>query len=155
MKTKPIISKVVKKIQDYLRESFDNYSLVFFTIFRNDKDSPFWNISGWKDCTKSPDTDLFDELVEFKTKSNVIYKNILSVAKKSQILSAIKKNNIHEVHLCGFDTDCCVLASAYDFFDLGIKPIILERFTWSTSKEKLYAPAIKMLKRNIGFVDKR
>ncbi len=67
---------------------------------------------------------------------------------------ALKKNNIQVVDLCGFDTDCCVLATAYDLFDLGIKPVVLENLTWSTSKDQLHKSAIKMLNRNIGFVER-
>ncbi len=59
---------------------------------------------------------------------------------------------ISEVHLCGFDSDCCVLATAYDLFDQRIKPLILERLTWSTAKENLHSAAIQMIKRNIRFV---
>lgn len=55
--------------------------------------------------------------------------------------------------VCGFDTDCCVLATAYDLFDEGIKPVILENLTYSTSKEKFHSSAIQMIKRNIGFVE--
>ena len=58
---------------------------------------------------------------------------------------------IETVHLCGFDTDCCILATTYDLFDQNIKPVILENLTWSTSKEKLHGAAIKIIKRNIGF----
>src|SRR3989338_8335989 len=78
-------------------------------------------------------------------KNNVVYKNVLSDAKKPQIIEALKENKVQEVHLCGFDTDCCVLATAYDLFDLGLKPVILENLTWSTSKDKLHNAAIKMV----------
>ena len=152
--TQPKVKPIVNNIKKYLKQNLKKYSLVYFTIFRNDKNSPLWLISGWKDCTKSPAIDLFDELKEFTNKNNVIYKNILSAVKKPQIIEALKKQKIQEVHLCGFDTDCCVLATAYDLFDLGIKPVVLENLTWSTSKEKLHQSAIKMIKRNIGFVKK-
>ncbi len=76
------------------------------------------------------------------------------LVKVSEIKEGLRRNNISEVDLCGFDTDCCVLATAYDLFDQGIKPVVLENLTWSTSKERLHAPALKMLLRNIGFVRK-
>lgn len=145
---------VVKKIQKYLKNNFKNYSAVYFTIFKNDNKSSLWRISGWKDCTDSPDTDICDEIKEFANDKNLFYKNILSAYKVPEIQKGLRDQNISEVDLCGFDTDCCILATAYDLFDQGIKPVVLENLTWSTSKDKLYDPAIKIVKRNIGFVKK-
>ena len=149
-----ITKPVIKKIEKYLKKKLQIYSSVYFTIFKNDSNSPLWNISEWKDCTESPDTDICEELEQFINKNNLVYKNILSAGKIPQIIEEIKKKNIQEIHLCGFDTDSCVLATAYALFDLGIKPVVIENLTWSTSKEKLHQPAIKMLQRNIGFVEK-
>ena len=84
----------------------------------------------------------------------LFYKNILSAYKVSEIEKGLNEHNVSEVDLCGFDTDCCVLATAYDLFDMGMKPVVLENLTWSTSQEKLHKPALQMLKRNIGFVKK-
>lgn len=147
--TKPI----VQKICEYLAKNTSNYSSIYFTIFCNDSDSPLWQISDWKDCTGSPDTDICNEIKQFTNPSNLFYKNILSALKVPQIREDLRKNSITEVHLCGFDTDCCVLATAYDLFDQGMKPVILENLTWSTSEEKLHYPAIQIAKRNIGFVE--
>lgn len=148
--TKPI----VKRIHEFLKKKADQYSTIYFTVFKNDSNSPLWKISGWDDCTESPDTDACDEIKEFTNKNNLFYKNILSSAKVPQIKAGLKNNNVSKVDLCGFDTDCCVLATAYDLFDQGIKPVVLENLTWSTSKEKLHKPALQMLKRNVGFVEK-
>ncbi|MEK6953208.1 MAG: isochorismatase family cysteine hydrolase [Nanoarchaeota archaeon] len=143
--------KIVRKIQKYLSDKSNQYDKIYFTIFKNDPSGPVWQISKWKDCTKSPDTDICDEIQEFVNDKNLFYKNFYSALKVPKIKEEIIKNNIQEVHLCGFDTDCCVLATAYDLFDQGIKPVILEDLTYSTSYEKLQESAIKMIKRNIGF----
>lgn len=145
---------IVKKIADYLKNSSQNYSAIYFTIFKNNSKSPLSKISGWKDCASSPDTDICDEIEEYTNNKNLFYKNILSAAKVSGISQGLLNKNISQVDLCGFDTDCCVLATAYDLFDQGIKPVVLENLTWSTSKEKLHKAAIKMFERNIGFVKK-
>ena len=147
--TKPI----VKRIQEFLKENAGQYSVIYFTVFKNDSDSPLWKISEWKDCTNSPDTDVCDEMKEFTNDKNLFYKNFLSAYKVLEIKGGLSENEISEVYLCGFDTDCCVLATAYDLFDTGIKPIVLENLTWSTSKEKLHKPALQIVERNIGFVE--
>lgn len=144
---------IVKKISDYLKNNSQKYSVIYFTIFKNDSNAPLWKISGWQDCINPPDIDICDEIKAFTNNNNLFYKNLLSAAKVTQITQGIRENNISEVRLCGFDTDCCVLATAYDLFDQGIKPVVLKNLTWSTSKDKLHNPAIKMFARNIGFVE--
>ncbi len=146
--------RIGKKIRDYLVGHSSEYTNIYFTILKNNPSSPLWQVGEWKDCTDSPDTDIFDEIKEFTNKENLFYKNILSAVKVHGIKEGLKQHNITEVHLCGFDTDCCVLATAYDLFDQGIKPVILENLTWSTSEEKLHSAAIQIAKRNIGFVEK-
>ena len=147
--TKPI----VKRIQRFLKEKSNKYSAIYFTIFKNNPKSSLWQISGWKDCKDSPDIDVCDEIKKFTNGMNLFHKNFLSAYKIPKIKRGLKENKILEVDICGFDTDCCVLATAYDLFDSGIKPVVLENLTWSTSTEKLHNPALQMIKRNIGFVE--
>lgn len=145
---------IVKQIREYLNKHQSDYKVIYFTIFKNDPSAPVWRLSEWKDCAMPPDTDICDEIKQFTNSKNLYYKNFLSAAKVTEIKEGLRQKNISEVDLCGFDTDCCVLATAYDLFDQGIKPVVLENLTWSTSRQKLHAPAIKMLLRNIGFVRK-
>ncbi len=144
---------VVGNIQKYLKKNSGKYSKIYFTIFKNNSESPLWKISEWDGCIKSPDTDVCEEISEFTNKDNLFYKNILSAFKVPQIKDGLKHNQVSEVDLCGFDTDCCVLATAYDLFDAGIKPVVLENLTWSTSKENLHKAAIQMIERNVGFIE--
>ena len=146
--TKPVI----KKIQQYLNNKSGQYIAVYFTVFKNNPEAPLWKISDWQGCTNPPETDICKEIKEFTNPNNFFYKNILSAYKVPGIKNGLKQNKISQVDLCGFDTDCCVLATAYDLFDSGIKPVILGNLTWSTSKEKLHQPALQMIARNIGFI---
>ncbi len=148
--TKPI----VKRIQKFLKNKASQYSSVYFTVFKNDSSSPLSKLSGWKECSDYPSIDVCDEIKEFTNDKNLFYKNNYSAYKIPEILKSLKEKNISKVYLCGFDTDCCILATAYDLFDTGIKPVILENLTASTSKERLHKPALQILKRNIGFVER-
>ncbi len=145
---------VINKIQLYLKNKSSQYSAIYFTVFKNNPQAPLWTISHWQGCQKSPDTDICDEIKKIPNQKNLFYKNILSAYKVPGIKKSLKQNRISQVDLCGFDTDCCVLATAYDLFDNGIKPVVLENLTYSTAKEKLHLPALKMIERNIGFVKK-
>ena len=148
----PATKPIIKKIQTYLKNKSGQYRAIYFTIFKNNPQAPLWKISDWQGCTNSPETDICEQIKEFTNQNNLFYKNVLSAYKVPEIKSGLKQNKISQVDLCGFDTDCCILATAYDLFDCGIKPIILENLTWSTYKEKLHQPALQMIARNIGFI---
>lgn len=142
---------IVKKIKDYLVQNSSQYAQIYFTIFNNNSSAPLSQISDWHGCLKSPDTDICDSLKEL-AKGRLYYKNILSAFKVPAIAKSIKKNKISEVHVCGFDTDGCVLATIYDLFDQGLKPVLLKDVSWSTAKEGFHKTAVKIIKRNVGFV---
>lgn len=152
--TRAKVLTVVDKIDRYINLHGQDYSFIYFTIFRNDPTSPLYRISKWHDCLRRPDIDLFPNIAKHCNSQNSGYKNILSAAKMPPVLRLLKQHQVTEVHLCGFDTDCCLLATAYDLFDLGIKPAIFNNLSWSTSKDKLHSAALKMIERNIGFITK-
>lgn len=150
----PQSKRIVLKIRNYLEKNSGKYQQIYFTIFKNTPGSPLWQLADWRGCQNPPETDVCDQIKQFTNKNNLFYKNFLSALKIPAIKRGLKKAKITEVHLCGFDTDCCVLATTYDLFDQKIKPVILENLTWSTSKEKLHRPAMKMIERNVGFTKK-
>ena len=62
----------------------------------------------------------------------------------------ISKNSINEIYLCGFDTDGCILKTAFDLFENNIKTYILQEYCMSSGGEKYHYEAIDILKRSIG-----
>jgi len=98
--TRPIVAKIATYLDQHSRK----YSKIFFTVFKNDKNSPLWQITDWQGCQKSPETDICDEIKPFTSKTNLFYKNILSAAKVPAIKRGLVAAKINEVHLCGFDT---------------------------------------------------
>ena len=62
----------------------------------------------------------------------------------------ISKNSIDEIYLCGFDTDGCILKTAFDLFENNIKAYILQDYCMSSGGEKYHYEAIDILKRSIG-----
>lgn len=55
-----------------------------------------------------------------------------------------------EVTLVGVDTDACVLATAIDLFEMGIKPIVIEDCVGSSGGEECHEAGMLLLKRSIG-----
>lgn len=145
---------VARKINNYIKRNKNEYSLIIFTVFKNNSKSSLWRIFNWKGCNKGRNIAIMDELSNLVDYSNVILRNTYSLLKAPKLKEKLNKYKIEQIDICGFDTDCCVLATAYDLFDSGWKPVILKNLCFSTSEEKLHRPALKIIKRNCGFLSK-
>ena len=66
------------------------------------------------------------------------------------LIEYIFQNSIDEIYLCGFDTDGCLLKTAFDLFENNIKTYILQEYCMSSGGEKYHYEAIDILKRSIG-----
>ena len=145
---------IAKKINNYIRKNKDKYSFIIFTVFRNNPKSPLWKIFRWEGCNKGKDIEIINELSDSASNYTIVFRNTYSLFKVSQVQRKLKKYKIRQVDICGFDTDACVLATTYDLFDSGYKPVVLKDLCFSSSKEKLHKPALKIIARNCGFLTK-
>jgi len=145
---------IARKINNYIRKNKNKYSLIIFTVFKNDSKSSLWRIFKWKGCNKGKEIEIINELSDLVDSSKIIFRNTYSLLKAPKLKEKLKKNKIKQIDICGFDTDACVLATTYDLFDSGYKPVILKNLCFSTSKEKLHEPTLKIIERNCGFLSR-
>jgi len=143
---------IARKINNYIKENKNKYSLIIFTVFKNNPESPLWRILKWKGCNKGKDIEIMNQLSNLVDNSKIIFRNTYSLLKSPQVKIKLKKYKIGQIDICGFDTDACILATTYDLFDSGYKPVILKNLCFSTSKEKLHKSALKIIERNCGFL---
>lgn len=136
-----------KKIASYIKRNKFDYLL--FTKFINKNNSNFFTILNWRKCTSSPETDIHNELNKFITKDNLFKKNTYSIFKAKGFSNFLKKNKITTLYLCGIDTNACVLASAFEGFDLNYKVKIIESLCFSHSGKNFHNSAIKIIKKCI------
>lgn len=144
--------KITNKIRDYIEKNKNQYSLIIFTIFKNNPQSSLWKIFKWTDCKKGKDIEIMEELSGLIDNSKIVFRNTYSLFKAPRIKMELKKNKIKQVDICGFETDACVLATTYDLFDSGYKPVILKNLCFSNIKEKLHKPALAIIERSCGFL---
>ena len=52
--------------------------------------------------------------------------------------------------ICGIDTDCCVLTTAVNLFEVGIRPIVLTQYCASNGGESSHQAALTCMGRLIG-----
>jgi len=142
-KTKDLPNKIAAFIQ---KNKFDH---VIFTQFVNNDRSNFVKLLNWRKCFLSPETDIHPALAEFVTPGNTFKKTAYSMFKAPGFTVFLKKHNISRLFLCGIDTDSCVLASAYDAFDLGYEVKVIKNLCKSHSGDDFDNAAMKIIDKSI------
>lgn len=136
-------SKIAHFIQN------NKFDYILFTRFVNSEKSNYIKLLNWRKCFSPPDIDIHPAFERFITSDNVFSKSSYSVFKATGFTNFLTKNNIKELFLCGIDTDSCVLASAYDAFDLGYNVRVLEDLCLSHSGDDFHSSAIKIINKSI------
>lgn len=126
------------------------YDEVVFTRFINRPDSSFVR-NGWEGCMGSPETDIYPSLKPYLGDAAVFDKYGFSAFRAEGIHEYLKRKGITEVHLCGTDTDACVLASAYDGFELGYDVKVIEGLCASRNGREYHQMGLSLLRRNLTF----
>lgn len=76
-----------------------------------------------------------------------VVKTARSVFKgKKGLYGLLRKRGIREVHIIGFETNDCVLATAFESFDLGFHTYVLEECCGSGNSVALHKSALKLLR---------
>lgn len=64
------------------------------------------------------------------------------------IIPILREKEIEEIHIIGFDTDSCVMATAHESFDLGFYTYVIPEATASSSnRPEITTHALELLKR--------
>lgn len=125
---KPEIVQSIEKLQY-------EYDVVYVSKFTN-TGSPLLSIMDW--------TGYDDETLAFTPKKEAI---IFIKTGYTSYLPEMKA--FDEIHLCGFDTEACVYKTALDLVEVGVRPVILKDYCYS-SDEQMHTIGIKILEKNIG-----
>lgn len=122
-----------------------SYDLVVFTKFINDSDSMWVKKLDYRGCIS-----LEDRKIMIDTKDNIVLEKNLYTAYSNILINLINLFNIDEVHLCGIDTECCVLKTAFDLFENGYDIKVLKDYSACTHGEESNKIALDIIARNIG-----
>jgi len=109
-----------------------------------------WDIQQQWICSQGTGTETVEILAnELKKYQNVVdvHKTTKSVFKGDEDIAAIfKERGIQEVHVVGVDTNDCVLATAYEAFDLGFVTYVIEECSQSSSSDSLHEKGLALLR---------
>lgn len=141
--------KVANNIRDLLDS--EKYDAVIATKFTNMPGSSFNTFLGWRGMLEEEEKELLPFVEEYA--DIVISKCSYSCVKNTnfiQSLLSLCDGLPEEVTLVGVDTDACVLATAIDLFEMGIRPIIIEDCVGSSGGDECHEAGMLLLKRSIG-----
>lgn len=129
--TTPAVTDIKNNIDGLISSGI--FDVVISTVYQNYNDSPIIRLMGWNKLLTQEEQQLIGE-AHFQS-DYVIRKKTYS-AVNDELLKALLQVGDGKYPECifivGVDTECCVLATATDVFELGIRPIVLSRYCGSS-----------------------
>lgn len=126
----------------------DDYGHVAISRFVNNQQT-FW--VKYLEWNKMMEGDDGTKLAIKPKEGAFIYKNDTFSSVNKSLKSYLDKNNIEEIHLCGVDTDACILGTAFALWDLKISFKILIDHCISSAGENIHSGAQHIMNKNFGF----
>lgn len=124
-----------------------SFDLVIFTQFINVLESPHRRYLGWDRLSTPEEQDIIPQLSHF---ASISIRKPQYSALTQDVKEILISHQVTQVFLIGLDTDCCVLKSAADLFEMGIRPLVLEYYCASNGGAQSHEAALLVLKRVIG-----
>ena len=142
-KTKSLPQKIKEHIES------QKYDFLVFSKFINSGSSNFVKRLNWNKCKISPETDIVPELSELSLQNHILEKNTYSIFKSKEFIDFLSQNKISKLFFCGLDLDACILASAFESFDLGFDFEILYELSGSSAKIDMTDLVKQVTNRNL------
>jgi len=144
---KGLINEASKHIPGIVQDLQNQYDSVFVFRYVNPPHSPYRTLLSWNKFSQgSEETEL---AFTPRSGAEVVVKGLYSCMNDA-FLRRLKELGVSEVHLCGLDTNACVLKTAVDLFELGLRPVVLSSACASHSGKDLHDAALTILERLIG-----
>ena len=147
--TNPEVTAVKERIDELI--ALNCFDCVIATVYKNYENSPIITLMGWDRLLDESEQQLIGNA---RYHSDYIVKKTTYSAVNDDLLEAFKKichgTNPECVYIVGVDTECCVLATATDLFELGIRPIVLTNYCGSSSGIEHHKAGLISLQSLIG-----
>jgi nicotinamidase-related amidase len=136
-----------QKIADYIPSH--PYDFVLFSKFVNHRGSNMYKTFRWEKMMTPDQTDICDNLLQFVNGQNLFQKDTYSLFKAKGFLEFLETNHITDLTLCGLDADACILATAYEGFDLGYTIHVLDDLVGCHVGNSYRDFGLNIIKKNI------
>lgn len=132
-----------KKIIEFLNHEGHNFDYIITTRYVNHENTACYVFEGWKECMEGTAE---SELVsEFRQLQHFNVDKDKYSCYNTEFKNLIHGLHIDEIYLCGVNTGCCVLHSAFDMYNDLLSVYVIEDLCGSTSGPDSHRAAIKVL----------
>lgn len=135
------ISKKVNLLLDEKR-----FNDVIFTRYINSENNVCYKRLNYTECMSEE-----SKAITIDTRGYKVIDKEGYTAVTDELKTYIKENNISKIYVCGIDTECCVLKTAYDLFEQDYDVYILSEYCACMAGNQANQNALELLKRNIGY----
>lgn len=123
---------------------------VAFTRYLNYDDSPFERIMGWSKLKHSPEIDFVEEMQPLLGRAaGCVDKQIYSMFTEGGE-RLVRERGWTDMYVCGIDTEVCVLKTAVDAFERGIRAWVLSDVSASHSGQVAHDAGLLVASKMIG-----
>ena len=136
---------IIDKLENLINGTEFNY--VVATKYVNTKDSPHYTLMGW-DGMMDKESQELDPLVE--DVADRVFEKSTNSCFTEEFKKFLADEGIEKLYFVGLDTDCCVMKSAFDAFDMKLSFKVLTSYCASSGGEDLHNAACKLMLRNLG-----
>lgn len=142
----PGLQDVAERAAEFARAHADDYALVAASRFRNEEGSAYWRLVG-HDMVDEDEVALVPAVEEL---GGLVVDAPTYSSATPELVQRLQELGVVEVHVCGIDTDQCVLATVFALFDAGFEPVVFEDLVQSASGLTCHDAGIVALRRAIG-----
>lgn len=143
------VSKNTEHVPERIRSLLDSsvFTDVVFSRFHNAPGSPYRRLLGWNRLAGAEEQRLRSEIAEY---AETVIDKAVYTAVTPALIERFKSDSVDTVFIAGIDTDCCVLTTAVDLFEAGIRPVVLSHYCASNGGAANHTAALTCLDRLIG-----
>jgi nicotinamidase-related amidase len=153
-KAQPVVPKVVELVERWEQTGRD----VVFTRFLNEHGSQFENWIHWsrfmkekEDGSPNPEIDIIPELVAHADRAlAVIDKPALYSPFTPDFVELLRDHGWTQFVVAGIATESCVMKTAADSFERGIKPLVVTDACYSHAGQERHLQGLGVIKAFIG-----
>lgn len=141
---------VVPTVAQLVQEWLDNGRDVVFTRYLNYDNSPFERVMGWSKLKESPETDIVAELQVLSRKATAVIDKTVYTLFNDEGTALAESHQWTDMFVCGIDTEVCVLKTAVDAFEHGIRAWLLTDASASHSGQPAHDAGVLVAEKMIG-----
>lgn len=140
---KPEHTHIVPNIVSLIKEG--GYEVFVLAEFRAPRGS-MWDMQTEWTFTHTPTPVEITDILDPKKTIKVMKSTKSVFVMKPYLAAELRTKDIEEIHVVGYDINDCVLATAYNGFDLGFYSYVIEEAAESCESESLKKAALEILR---------